>query len=181
MEELFKTIKAFEGIVGALLGVIITMLMNEYLKSKGKIKYYYENIDIKYRGRDEYGCYIEIGNEKDYENIEYEFKFQLYNTSESKKILRDIKIKFVSGNSVIETIPKDSNTRRAYAGGFTCDEINIINVNPKEIIEVNIEGYLSKSTEDIKKFKSIDKVYMLAKDSNNRTVKKIIKDYKKTS
>ncbi|MDU4889785.1 MAG: hypothetical protein E6344_07345 [Clostridium sp.] len=181
MEYVISFIKEFEGIIGALLGVIITMLMNEYLKSKGKIKYYFDNFVIRYMATDNEGCYGSVEKEAAYESIEYEFNMQIYNTSESKKILREIKIQFISDELEIETTPKDSSTSRKYGGGYVCDSINIININPKEILEISIEGYIDICESDIKKLKNINKVFMLAKDSNDKTIKKLIKDYSKTS
>lgn len=181
MEYLFSNIKEFDGIIGALLGVITTMLMNEYLKSKGKIKYYFDNIDIRYMGTEESGFYQEFGKEKDYEAIEYTLNIQIYNTSESRKILRDIKIQLISGEFIEETIPIDSSKTRSYAGGSTCGKIKIININPKEILEIKIDGYISNCDINVKNFKNIDKVYMLAKDSDDKIIKKLIKDYQKTS
>ncbi len=181
MENVIYIIKEFEGIMGALLGVIITMLMNEYLKSKGNIKYYFDNFNINYMGVDEEGTCTEIGKEKEYTTIEYEANIQIYNTSESIKILRDIKMQFVSKDIIIESTPRDKSTSRKYAGGFTSDEINIVNLKPKEILEIRIEGYIHKCSKDINKLKNIDKVYMIAKDSNDKLVKELIKDYSKTS
>lgn len=180
MEYFISFIKEFEGIIGALLGVIITMLMNEYLKSKGKIKYYFSNFTINYMGVDK-GIYRSFDKESDYSSIEYEFNIQIYNTSESKKILRDIKIQFISDELEIKVVPKDSSTRRGYAGGFTCDNIGVININPKEILEMKVEGHIGSQDTDIKKLKNIKKIYMIAKDSKDKIVKKLIVNYTKTS
>ena len=95
MEKFISIIKEFEGIIGALLGVIITMLMNEYLKEKGNIKYYFDNLTINYKARGNYGNYMDVDKGEDYEGVEYRLDIQLYNTSESRKILRDIKLQFI--------------------------------------------------------------------------------------
>lgn len=181
MEYVFSVVKEFEGIIGALLGVVVTMLMNEYLKAKGRLKYYFTDFSINHMGVDDVGTYRCFDKESDYTSIEYEFKFQIYNTSESKKILRDIKIQFISDELEIRVVPKDSSTRRGYAGGFTCDSIGVINLNPKEILEMKVEGYIGSQDTDIKKLKNIEKIYMVAKDSDDKIVKKLIVNYTKTS
>lgn len=181
MDNILLIIEKFEGIIGALLGVIITMIMNEYLKSKGKIKFYFDNYKTRYMGRNEECCYAEVEVEEEYETFEYDFNMQLLNTSENKKILRDIKLQFQIQGIVFESTPKDKDTNRRYAGGYKSDEINIINLKPKEITDIKVEGYISKREMDIIQLKDIDKVYFVAKDGNDKTVKKIIKDFTRTS
>lgn len=181
MEYFVSFIKEFEGIIGALLGVIITMLMNEYLKTKGNIKYYFENLTINYMARGKYGNYSNVDKSEDYERVEYGLDIQLYNTSESRKILRDIKLQFVSSDGTVEAIPEDRSTERMSGGLSTSNPLKIININPKEIVEIRVRGSFYDNIFDVKKLKNIEKIYMTAKDSNDKKIKKLIKDWKKTS
>lgn len=185
MEKFISIIKEFEGIIGALLGVIITMLMNEYLKEKGNIKYYFDNLTINYKARGNYGNYMDVDKGEDYEGVEYRLDIQLYNTSESRKILRDIKLQFIGSEGTIEDIPKDRSTERVSGGISIRDSLKIININPKEIVEIKVGGsfyhFNCDDINDIKKLNNIEKIYMMAKDSNDKKVKKLIKDYTKTS
>jgi len=181
MSSLILVIEKFEGIIGALLGVVVTMLMNEYLKSKGKIRFYFQDFKLKYLEKNSEGGYEECEKEKDYTLVRYNFKVQLYNSSENRKILRDIKIVFVGNKGTIYNIVQNTDSRRVNFDRLISDDVNIINLNPKEIIEIGLEGQISKSSGDIKILRDIDKIYLIAKDSKDRSIKKIIKNYSKTS
>ena len=46
---------------------------------------------------------------------------------------------------------------------------------------MKVEGYIGSQDTDIKKLKNIEKIYMVAKDSDDKIVKKLIVNYTKTS
>lgn len=170
---MLEYIKEFEGIIGALGGVIVTTLINEYLKSKGKIKLYYDGLEKKFLKQGSYGEIIESDSEIGAERFNYSFNIQLYNPSDVKRILRDIKIQFKGSNWLGTFIPYDGSIRKSVSYGSTIQPLKIINLNPKEIIEVKIDGSIRKE-----KFNGLtqeSQVYFMAKIDNGKKIKQLIK------
>lgn len=181
MNTIIEIIKNYEGIIGALLGVIVTTILNEYLKSKGKINFYFLNFNRCFKGRGILGEYCEVYDVENADSFEYEFEIQIYNSSDVNKIIREFEIEFICiDNRKIYSTPHNKDTIREYAGGFKTDELKILNLKPKEIIDFNICGYIWDE-EILKSLAYIRKVNLIMKDSNNKLIKKVIKDFTKTS
>lgn len=46
--SVIDVLKEFQGIIGTLLGVAITLFMTKWLESWGKTRYYFSKIDVTY-------------------------------------------------------------------------------------------------------------------------------------
>lgn len=181
MDGIIDVIKNYEGIIGALLGVIVTTILNEYIKSKGRVNFYFLNYKNRFMSTDDYGFYGETNDIENSKGFEYEFEMQLYNSSDINKIIREIEIEFICKNGVITTKAYDESTRRVESSRMIKDELKVINIRPKEIIVLTISGHLNKGDENILMLKDIKRINLKAKDYRDKPIKKLIKDFSRTS
>jgi len=181
MNGIMDIIKSYEGIIGALLGVIVTTILNEYIKSKGRLNFYSRNYENRFMKTGDYGHYTETDDIDNSERFEYEFEMQLYNSADINKIIRQIEIEFICKNGIITTKAYDESTRRLASSAIIKDELKVINIKPKEIIVLTISGYVDGKYEGELLPKEIKKVNLKAKDYRDKPIKKLIKDFSRTS
>lgn len=177
MESLITFISKFEGTIGTLLGVIITFIFTQLTKKIGKIEFYFNEYEYKY-WRIYEGRIENLENEfiEKAENYDYKFRIELYNSSESIKILRDLKIGIKTGDKMIygSVINSDLNEYNEFRK--TTHELNVINIPPKQIISFNLEGTVEKQKGvDLAQ---INQILFIAKDYKNKTYTKLIKKIK---
>ncbi|NRY59836.1 hypothetical protein [Clostridium beijerinckii] len=175
MTNLIAFISKFEGIIGALMGVVATLITTQLIKSLGKIYFYFYDYNIRYYGEGELGevCEIEDINRADY--CTYRLRIQLYNSSEIIKVLNDIKIEFVLEDKSVFSKPNNEDNMIKHASYSEYKDFNFINIPPKELIEINITG--SISTENIVDISRVQKIHFIAKNHKNKTIKKLIKSF----
>lgn len=170
-------IEDFEGVIGALLGVIITVLLNEYLKYKGKLIIYitdYIGTLVKYT----MGV-IDYNVDNIEEALYYEFKFELqaHNESDCNRVLREIEIEFICKNEIITCeaeVVKAVNLSEDY---LNYGKIKVLNVKPKEIIILKIKGVISNDSNRFIELNNIKKINLKAKDDKNKIKRYTIKKY----
>lgn len=124
---------AIIGVMGTLLGTILGWLLNS-LSSKGNLSIYLTHWTHTFNF---FGDGLKGLEKKD--RVKY-FNFiitlDIYNSSDSTKILRNIKIEFKRFNELIYTItPKNNKTERYSAASYHYDSVEPINVPPKTIIQ----------------------------------------------
>lgn len=131
--QTFQTCIALIGIIGTLLGTILGWILNS-VSNIGRLKFYISNLDEQYLD-DNYKCKLE-------EAIYYFFDVSLdiYNRSSIPKIMRNVKIQFYKGKSLIyEEVPDNTDTERFEAGAYHYDKIESINILPKMIFRINLK------------------------------------------
>ena len=176
MNDLITFISKFEGIIGALMGVVATLITTQLIKNLGRIEFYFNEYEDKLWRFDRGG--IEILDKSDTikaEYYDYKFRIELYNSSESIRILRDLRIGFQLEDKFI--YGKLNNSDEIIHDKFrnTTHELNIINIPPKQIVEINIEGNIKK--ENLTDNLNIKEVLFFAKDHKNKIYKKLIKKF----
>ena len=176
MNELVKLIIELQGIVGALLGVISTLVVTEIVKNKGKIKFYLQKSDFKMYMTDSYGGQTETNLYDDVESSTIAIEMDIFNSSYTPRPLREIRVKFYDseGKLLLETKAFDESTRRVSAGMVRSDIIEIINVGAKEMLHIKISSPLGK--EDSKLIYDFDSASFEAKDHKGKKHKQLIMD-----
>ncbi|MDB8439085.1 hypothetical protein [Turicibacter sanguinis] len=166
MLDLFRN---YEGIIGALLGVVVTTLLTEWIKSKGRLNFYFDAVNVKYmKGPDSWGICSECDSQEDYQWIEIEFEMQVYNSSEIKRILRDISIQLVSDNDTVISkvfLKQDKNP------------LKVLNLPPKEITEFHLKTTLNHQDIILDDYKEIKEIYVITKNEKNKVYKNLIKKF----
>src|SRR5690606_12369937 len=86
----------FDGIIGTLLGVALTMSLTEYLKRLGKLKFYITQKEVAFkvnRKNDYNETILEVTNDKKVANfLQVDVLVEIYNSSDTPNILRDVKL-----------------------------------------------------------------------------------------
>lgn len=169
-----KTLVEYQGIIGAVLGVIGTLITTHLLKKWGKIHIHSGNQVFKLYRMDEWGR----GNiETDSTKAEYgiiEFDLWLFNSSEEPKGLRELNIRFYDKhrNLLFSISPTDDATGRIAGGGYHRDKIVTINLPVKEMIYYKIHA--SFKGEAIRKSDHCAFIYFEGKDHRGKKVKSLI-------
>ncbi|MCM3257084.1 hypothetical protein M3664_04715 [Paenibacillus lautus] len=179
MDDFLSVVEKFEGIIGALLGVMMTLILTEVFKRIGNIKFYTKFLDVVYEVRDvdSWGQTTNRKAVKDEANfLRVELTLEVYNSSDTPKILRDVNLVFYNGKRKILSVePEDKSTERFAAASFHRDKFGFTNIKPKEIISINLvyNCYDQKILDQIKRS---NKVYLESRDYKNKIVGVILTD-----
>lgn len=168
-----EIIKEFNGIIGAVCGTISTLIVTQLLKKVGKLKIYPSNWNGALKTYGNVGC--SMGGERDNDLYCYIFSFELdlFNTSDSFKIMRNISICFNENKKEkMKVIPDDESTRRVSACRSIADAIKIVNIAPKQIINLNLSGYIQK--ENLEQIMNVDAVFLKFYNEKDKVIKKLV-------
>jgi len=174
MEEAIYFIKEFEGIIGAVLGVVATLITTDILKRLGKLNIYVMNST----GNFNYNVngFIQKDRESKEDKLcgyDHKLVLNLYNSSDSPKFLRDLKMNVFNEEEFLFSIDmQDEDTRRFSAGISRADDAKIYNIEPKIAIELNLSFYLTE--EDYRKINNNKKVrFVISYINDKNKIKKI--------
>ena len=160
MKEVLETASKFQGILGAAIGVIATLIATSLIKNLGRILIYFRGWKMNVSKRDGAGG-LEPATPLNANYCDYSFEIELINTSETPRALREIKINFYDNRKLLlETIPKDDSTKKTSISGTVSNPLKIINLPPKQMVYYKVSGYIK--TEDIKILKEYKKIYFEA-------------------
>lgn len=166
----------FDGIIGAVAGVVATLITTEIIKSFGRIKFYFYDCIFEYSGvNKEHGFEMLVEDAKEADSCDYKIRMQLYNSSESIKVLKDFQIEFVLENRNVYNKPHNEDEFVKRAGFVEYTDFNLVNVPPKKMIEIKLTG--SVSNEDMVEFSNMKSIYLCANNHNNKKVKQLIKKF----
>jgi len=173
MQVVIKILSEFQGIIGATVGVIATLIVTSVIKNLGKIYIYFRDWGIEFYKMGGAGDHI-ISEIKEACYCSFSFEMEVMNSSELPKALRDIKVRFYNINNKLlaESIPQDESTRKVSMSGSRIEPIKIVNLPSKQMVYFDISGYIK--TENIKDLNKWKKVYFEAFDNRGRKVKRII-------
>ncbi len=170
---MLETILKFQGVLGAVVGVIATLIVTHLLRHAGKIYIYFRNWDIKYFKVGEAGGSLETSNLDETEYCSYSFEIEILNSSEVPKVLRDITIVFYDNNKkLIEKTPNDESTKKTFVSGVKIGLLKILNLPPKQLIYRKVSGNIKK--EELKELAKHRKVYFEALTYKNKKIKKLV-------
>ena len=174
LELLEKYFVEIIGITGTLLGVLLGAFLNR-LSRIGRVKIYINNVKYSFSERDDFGGYksVETISPKT-ERLNINVELDVINTSEySKKIMRDISFVISNTNFKKMNTVDDNSTRRSSSGMIKINELKFINLQPKELINLNLS---TQFNEDFEKILG-SKWFLEYKKLNNRKEKiRIIKN-----
>ena len=182
MQEVFCFIKEFEGIIGAVLGTVATLITTNILKGLGKLNVYVMNSTGKFNYN--VNGFIQKDRESKEDKLcgyDHKLVLNLYNSSDSPKFLRDLKLNVFNEKEFLFAIDmQDENTRRFSAGISKADNAKIYNIEPRIAIELSLSFYLTEK--DYRKINNNKKVrFVISYINNKNKIKKfdIFNDYLK--
>jgi hypothetical protein len=178
--NVFTIIKEFEGIIGALLGLIVGSFLTYLNQAMGRIYFSVDNYKF------ELGRYIggRLDNEVDVDHCQwakYTFEGYFFNNTNISKGFRDFKVIFKNKDFYFGHEPNDLDTIKypdtGFVTSYSIEKFDIITFIPKQYIRKRLEGRIEKtdSTADIEKIMQCPKVYLSAIDHKNKAKTWIIK------
>jgi hypothetical protein len=178
MDEVLQVLEKFEGIIGALLGVMLTLIMTEIFKRTGKFIFYPNKTELSFEKLvdGDYHDYEIVQNKTDADRVNVNLILEIYNSSDSPKILRDGKFSFYKDRNLILSVIPDDNTTTRFSGHWRLRD-NFINVNVKnkEIVSIDlIESFDGEKNELIK---TCNKLYFEIKSPNSKVHKILIAEF----
>ena len=130
-------LREFQGIIGALAGVVVTLIVSHFIKNSGTVKIHSQGLKYTSYTDDSNGL-DSIGRTLGGRYIAFELQGVILfeNTSESTKAIHNIRLEFLTNNNTKEQEIQDSSTIKKVAGGISFDTITHLNILPKEIIAI---------------------------------------------
>lgn len=160
MDNLIKLLLEFEGIVGAVLGSVATLIATELLKSRGKVKLYLKEFQGIYQTYGDVGAGQRGKTDNDFYGYNLKYTFQIYNGTDLPRIMRDFKVDFYKGDKIVYSdVPKNEETRRYSQHFSNVDEMEISNIYPREIQILKHSIYIS--SENLDKIEGATKIEMI--------------------
>ncbi len=176
---MLKIIKEFEGIIGALLGTISTLIVTEIIRKVGKFKHYLLEYNSKIDTYGDVGCYFSGKDKDNYYGYSIKYKFQVYNGYEEPQIMRDFKLKFFKNKKeIFFLVPRDETTKHLSDAGYRIDDVDIFNLKPKEIHSFHQSVYILESKEEINMLDGVTKVELSYLDNRDRIHKLLLSQEK---
>ncbi|MET3699365.1 hypothetical protein SAMN05877753_1116 [Bacillus oleivorans] len=173
-EVIIDLVKSFEGIIGAVLGSVITLITTHFLKKAGTItsniigvEYDFRNYQINGQGKA-----VETVEMADHASIEINIDF--FNNSESYKSINDLRVSLYDDNKqkIFEVVPNDEDTRRRTSYGSTSDKLEYLNISPGELVKKTLSfGFHSGNIELLKITEVIRFTYSIQKNKASKKKK----------
>lgn len=152
---------------------MVTLIVTTRIRNFGKLYFYVSNWKGTLFGKDDYGGEILCKDINTGERFKFELEFELYNSSEVPKNLRNAHIEFVVKNKSKKFFFRNNVSIKDIVARL--DEpytIKVINIPPKHMINLNIYRYINK--DDLPFILNVEKIYFVAQKANNRVYRKII-------
>jgi len=161
------------GVVGTLLGTILGWVLNS-LSDRGKLKVFVSEWKPSHLERPfdsiikQSSDFLEMKEKTD--KFYYDISLDLYNSSNSVKIMRDITINFYKGkNIVMKHTPFDRELTKNYSSGSINNCVLPINIQPKTIVRHKLFFIFYK--EDVKNIWDCNYVELYYINENERKKK----------
>lgn len=171
MHDLIIILKEFEGIMGTILGSVTTLIVTDLLRKIGKLKLYLIEWRGVYYSNSELGEIVLAKDDKNLYNFGFSYILQVYNKSDTPKIMRNFKVKFYKNKEVFSLIPYDDSTRSYQNHILHIENIEVINVKPKEIQVLKQSGYINfNELPNIENSSKVELTYYDEKDRKRKVV-----------
>lgn len=134
------------GICGTLLGTVLGWGLNN-LSQKGKISVFVKNVDEEFSKRDSYGGFDQC-DIVDAEHYIIKISIDVYNSSRDTGIMRDIQLVFYKGKKQqLCVVPRDEASRYSEGPISRYDDLSVINIQPKSVINIKMHYGTNDSDE----------------------------------
>lgn len=164
---------AILGIVGTILGTVLGWVLNS-LSKKGGLQFYIKSWKENFYRKDEkdvcsHNC--DIGEANSYS---YNCFIEIFNSSGTQKIIRDIKIVFYKKNKeLLSDVPQYDPTRSVPAPLTLYDNIIAYNIPSKQVVTIKLNN--DWKIDKIDFYNSFDRVYLTYRNERNHIKKVLLK------
>lgn len=145
-----ENISAIIGVFGTMSGIILGFLLHQIVRI-GKIKIYQNAVDFKLYKRGLSGSWEQVNDPTDnIIHLTITCEIDVLNTSDySKQIMRDIKLK-IRNKSISKKYPLSDQKTLDFTGySFNIDKLQNINLNPRELRNLDLSATFDKNFEFI--------------------------------
>lgn len=162
------------GVGGTLLGTVLGWFLNN-LSNMGRLSIYVCEWNDEFKTNNA-GEIVSSQSIEETEYYSFDLSLDLYNSSGSTKIMRDIQIVYTDGwRQLWKGVPDDVSTRRFSAGTTRYNRVEPINIPPKMVIKLNLRDGLWKMTNELDFVWKTKKIYFQYTDEKNKRRKKLIR------
>lgn len=159
----------FEGIIGAILGSVVTLIITDILQNQGKIKQYLMSYEAKVDTYEDVGCSQRGKEGDDIYGYGIKYEFQIYNGYKFPKIMRKFNIEFYKDKKlVMSIIPKDESNRRFSCGTSRVEDVEIANIQSYEITSYIHSAYIVNWEENFKKLNGVNRIALVYYDEKEK-------------
>ncbi|GIN89868.1 hypothetical protein J22TS1_09190 [Siminovitchia terrae] len=163
----------FQGIIGTLLGVALTLFTTHLLKNSGKVNFEVLDEKLIYYNHDKYGRELiqEDTSDGELNYFKVSFIVNLYNDSETPKPIKNILLELVDEqNKTIDTVVlKDEETRQFISHSYYYDELHYLNIMPKQLVRKEL--FYSTNLKDRENFRFVKTVNLTYQNERGKNIK----------
>lgn len=135
LKSFINILLEFEGIIGAVLGSVATLIVTHLLAHSGNLKSYVVDKKLDFITFFEQNNRMPKDSRDTLERVSLHYRLQIYNKSDVYKIMRDFKVDFYKNKeAVFSIVPKDESTRKRSQYTTWVDEMEVANIPANEIV-----------------------------------------------
>lgn len=140
VNQFLEILKTYDGVFGAVLGSISTLIVTHILKNMGKVSIKIRNMKVEYFKSDNYGGRQRVDKfcENGYADIR--IFLDIYNSANNNKTINDIQYKLLDDTKKVIHIGEmsDFETGKVSAGALKFEKFTFLNCNPKELVKKDL-------------------------------------------
>lgn len=167
---------AIVGVLGTLAGTILGWILNN-LSNRGKLNIYVSSWTEKFN-RFVYGVTSPSRSKEETRGYTYHVTLDLYNSSGTTRIMRDIEISFSDGNKELtrHTPQNDATATPGIVGGMNYSQVGAINILPRTVVQLELHYGELGENDGIENVWNTQKVYLHYVDEKNKKRKVLIQE-----
>lgn len=166
---------ALIGVGATIAGTVLGWMLNN-LSNRGKLNIFVSSWEDSFKYNNNIGEMVPCSKREEVESYSYKVSFDLYNSSGSTKIMRNIQIVFSDGKNDIEKqTPQDDATKRYSHPMVFYDKVEPINIPPKAVIKLDLHDGAWDKDGKLDFIWRSKKVFLVYTDEKNRVRRKLIK------
>lgn len=182
MIEVIDLIYRFQAVFGAVLGAAATLIVTQVLRNIGKLHFYICEYELVFMGEEKgedgsmFTSEVEVEDIRKARYLTYTLALQIYNSSESMKIIKDITLDFLTVDNTLSITPEDQDSSHVISEHFFVrDKLPFINLPAKTIMQLNLFGYINKEDyPEVNNFNDLKKVKFSYKTYKNKAKHELI-------
>lgn len=167
-----EVVVAAIGVIGTLLGTVLGWVLNS-ISQMGKLSFYVSRWEHEVECN-VHGQMLRCGSKDSAENYHYKLGFDVYNSSNETKIMRDVRLSFRSKKvTLFEDKPYDESTGSTDGRFRHYEVVSPINIPPNSVLAVSLfGGFWKKDDARFPNIWNVDSVVLVYKDEkgHDRTV-----------
>ena len=163
-----EVVVAAIGVIGTLLGTVLGWVLNS-ISQIGKLSFYVSRWEHEVKSNVR-GVMLQCSTKDSAENYHYELEFDVYNSSNETRIMRDVRLSFRSkGIALFEDKPYDESTVSTDGRYRHYEAVSPINIPPNSVLAVSVfGGFWKKDDARFSSIWNVDSVALVYKDEKGR-------------